>query len=138
MELRFAHLADYAAADASGKLTIVGTFDLVFDRLKEVPIVFPPCHLIAVFAASVSEGSRHRLRVRFADSDEQDIIEPIETDTAFNPTGPGYPMKAAFLAHFGPETLKVPHLGDYHFSFIMDGAELGRVAVTVLEPAPGA
>lgn len=41
MDLRFAHLADYASADASGKLTVVGVFDFIWDNLKQRPIPFP-------------------------------------------------------------------------------------------------
>lgn len=137
MELRYAHLADYAAADAGGKLTVVGIFDLVYDRLRERPIPFPPCYLVATLAASVAEGSVHQLRVRFADADERDVIEPLSAGLTFRPFGPGYPQKAVFIAGFGPDTLKVPHLGDYHFSFEVDGRELGRVSVTVLDPPPG-
>jgi hypothetical protein len=137
MELRFAHLADYASADASGKITIVGIFDLVYDRLKARPIPFPPCYLAATFASSVAEGSAHRLELRFADADEKDIIDPVTADLHFRPFGPGYPQKSAFIVGFGADSLKVPHLGDYHFSFIIDGVERGRVAVTVLDPPPG-
>lgn len=136
MELRFAHLADYAAGDASGKLTVVGIFDLVYDHAKVRPIVFPPCYVIASFAASIAEGSAHKLRVRFLNADEVDIVEPIETDLSFKPAGPGYPQRAVFLAGFGPETLKVPDLGDYHFAFIVDGQEVGRVPVAALSPPP--
>lgn len=138
MELRFAHLADYAAGDAAGKLTIVGIFDLVYDRAKTLPIAFPPCYLIATFSASVTEGSVHGLEVRFVDADEDNIVEPISVELKFRPSGPGYPQRAVFLVGFGSETLKVPALGDYHFTFLIDGLEVGRTSVTVLEPPPTA
>lgn len=138
MELRYAHLADYAAADASGKITVVGIFDLVWNRSREHPIAFPPCYLVACFAASVAEGSMHVLEIRFADADEHDIIAPLRSELQFRPFGPGYPQKAMFVAGFGPETLKVAKAGDYHFALRVDGSEIGRVAVTVLEVPEGA
>lgn len=138
MELRFAHLADYAAGDAAGKLTIVGIFDIVFDQAKTRPIAFPPCYLIANFASSVAEGSVHRLEVRLVDADENNVVDPIKAELTFRPFGPGYPQRAVFLAAFAPETVKVPILGDYHFVFLIDGAEVGRVSVSVLEPPPTA
>lgn len=136
MELRFAHLADYASADASGKLTVVGIFDVVFDRAKARPIAFPPCYLLASLASSIAEGSVHQFEVRFVDADERDVVEPIRAQLTFRPFGPGYPQRAVFLAGFGPETLAVPDLGDYHFAFVIDSVEIGRVSVTVLESPP--
>jgi hypothetical protein len=136
MMLRFAHLADYAAVDVSGKLTIVGIFDLVFDQANVRPIAIPPCSLVASFDSSVAEGTTHELRIRFCDADEQDIIDPIVAQLTFRAFGPGYPQRAVFQGGFGPDTLRVQDLGDYHFTFSVGGAELGRVSVSVLAPAP--
>lgn len=138
MEMRFAHLADYAATDAASKLTIVGIFDLLWDQLNARPIPFPPCYLVGSFAASVSEGSDHNLRIEFADADEKPVMDPVETKLSFRPFGPGYPLRAQFSLGFAPGALKVPDLGDYHFRFIIDGDEVGRVAVSVAKRDPAA
>lgn len=138
MQLRFAHLADYAAADAAGKLTIVGVFDIVWDQLKERPIPFPPCYLVAAFASSLIEGAEHDLEIRFADADETPVIDTIKAKLQLQPFGPGYPLRAQVLIGFGPGALKVPDLGDYHFRFFVDGNEIGDIPVSVLEPPPKA
>jgi hypothetical protein len=68
MDLRFAHLADYAAADSSGKITLIGIFDLVWDRMNARPVFCPPCYLVASFAASLVERSGHDLEIRLVDA----------------------------------------------------------------------
>lgn len=134
MELRFAHLADFASADASGKLTVVGVFDIVLDKLKQRPIPFPLCHLVASFSASVAEGSHHQLEIQFADADEKPVNPAFRAPLTFRPFGPGYPLRAQVIVGFGPGALRVQELGDYHFRFLVDGHELGRVSVSALEP----
>jgi hypothetical protein len=133
MELRFAHLADFATADASGKLTVVGVFDIVWDNLKQRPIPFPSSHLVAAFAASVAEGSQHQLEIQFVDADEKPVMPPIRAGMVFKPFGPGYPLRAQVIIGFGPGVVRVPDLGDYHFRFLVDGHELGRTQVSALE-----
>ena len=101
MELRFAHLADYAAADAAGKLTIVGTFDIVWDQLKTRPIPFPPCYLVASFAANLAEGTEHDLEIALVDADEKPVMDRIQGKLQFRPFGPGYPLRSNLLIGFG-------------------------------------
>jgi hypothetical protein len=135
MELRFALLADYAAADASGKLTVVGSFDIVWDMMKQRPIPFPPCHLVAAFVASLIEGAEHDLEIKLVDADENPVAESITGKLQFRPFGPGYPLKSNVIIGFGPGALTVPEVGDYHFQFLVDGKQLGDIPVAVLEPA---
>lgn len=136
MELRFAHLADYAAADASGKLTVVGIFDLVWDQLNQRPIPFPPCYLVASLAASVSEGSAHKIEIQFLDADDGPIMPSIEADVPFAASGPGNPLRAQVVLGFGPGALRVAELGDYVIRFLVDDQRVGEIPVTVREPAP--
>lgn len=138
MELRFAHLADYAAADSSGKVTLVGIFDLVWDLTKVRPVPFPPCYLVASFAASLAEGSAHHLEIKLVDADEHSVLPALTTELHFGATGPGNPLRAQVVMGFGPGTLRVPELGDYAFTFLVDGVSQGRVPVSVREPLPGA
>lgn len=138
MELRFAHLADYAAAASDGKLTIVGVFDIVWDSLQDLPIPLPACFLVANFAGSISEGTAHELEVRLVDPDEVPVIDPIRVPLNLRPTGPGYPLRAQVLLGFGPGVLKVPRRGDYLFRFLVDGLGVGELSLAVREPPPQA
>lgn len=134
MNLRFAHLADYASTDSSGKLTVVGAFDIVWDALKKRPIPFPPCYLVAAFAASLAEGTDHAIAVDLVDADETSVMPTITGQAKFRPFGPGYPLRANLILGFGPEALTVPELGDYSFRFSVDGTVVGETPVSVLEP----
>lgn len=136
MELRFAHLADYAAADASGKVTIVGIFDVVWDHMGVKPIPFPPCYLVASFAASVSEGSKHDVEIRFLDADDQQVMPPIKAELSFQTSGPGNPLRAQVLLGLGPGAVRVPQAGDYVFRFYVDGQRQGEVSVSARTPPP--
>jgi hypothetical protein len=78
MQLRFAHLADYAAQDPAGKLTLVGVFDIVWDQLQERPIPFPPCYLAGGITGSLADGTDHHLEIRFVDADEAPLMDPIQ------------------------------------------------------------
>jgi len=134
MELRFAHLADYASADASGKLTVVGIFDIVWDRAGARPIMFPPCYLLAKFEASVAEGAEHEIDIALVDDDEKAHGNIIKGALEFRTHGVGHPAQSHLLIGFGPGLLTVPELGDYHFRFKVDGKDVGAVRVSALAP----
>lgn len=136
MELRFAHLADYAAADPTGKITLVGIFDLVWDHLKARPVPFPPCYLVASFAASLVEGSGHDLEIKLVDADEKPVAPTLKARLDFGTSGPGNPLRAQVVMGFGPGALRVPEPGDYAITFIVDGKPQGTVPVSVRELPP--
>lgn len=136
MELRFAHLADYAAADASGKITLVGIFDVVWDQLKLRPIPFPPCYLVASLAASLSEGSAHRLEARLLDADHQKISDLFDAEVGFQTSGPGHPLRTQVIVGFGPGALRVPELGEYVIRVVVDGLSQGEIPLVVRDLPP--
>ena len=75
MELRFAHLSDFATVDASAKPTLVGIFDHVMCKPDADTIPFPGFHLIASFEASIAEGAEHTLQIAFVNDDEE-VVGP--------------------------------------------------------------
>ena len=133
MELKFAHLSDYAAVDAAGKLTIVGQFGVVYDQLKLRPIPFPPFYIVAVFHAHVTEGTDHQIRIHLVNSDGGTVLPPFEGKLKFAPLGKGKPLHANLIVGFGPG-LTVPDLGDYEFRFLIDNRDVGELSVSVVEP----
>ncbi len=137
MKLKYAHLADYAGAGANGKMTVVGIFDHVFTAPGISPVPFPPCHLLAVFEASVAEGSDHRIRARILNADEEAAGFQLDGELTFYATGPGHPMRAVLSVGLGPGVLSVPAPGDYCLAFWVDGARIGEAPFSVLV-RPGA
>lgn len=134
MKLKYAHLADYAGADASGKVTIVGIFDRIYDALKGRPIPFPQFHIVAVFEARVTEGTDHKVQLQFIDQKKRAILQKFDGTIRFGPTGRGLPLHAPLLLGFGPGAISVPDLGGYEFRFMIDGKDIGGLPVTVTEP----
>ena len=134
MELRFAHLADFASADSSGKLTVVGIFDIVWDRLGVRPISLPPCYLLAKFEASIAEGAEHEIEISLVDDDEKPYGSVIKGTLEFRTHGVGHPAQSHLLVGFGLGALSVPELGDYHFRFKVAGRVVGSVRLSALTP----
>lgn len=134
MELLFAHSADYAGVDGSGKLTIVGAFDIVWDAAGQRPIPFPPFYLVAAFEASIAEGADHEIEIRLVDDDEVAHSNMIKGGLQFRAHGVGHQARAHLLIGFGPGVVTVPELGDYYFRFKVGGAEVGGVRVSALAP----
>jgi uncharacterized protein DUF6941 len=138
VKLVYAHLADYAGVDAGGKLTMVGLFDTIWDRMKVRPIPFPQFHIASVFEAKVTEGTDHRVQVQLIDQRKRTVLQRFDGQIRFAPSGPGGPLRANLLLGFGPGAITVPELANYEFRFLIDGKDVGGVAVTVLEAPPPA
>lgn len=131
MELRFAHTADYVAADASGKLTIVGVFDIVWSQIATRPISFPPFYLVAAFEASIAEGAEHPVEIRLVDDDEE-TLSTISGTLQLRAHGMGHPTRGHVLVGFGLGAVQVPAHGDYYYRFLVNGAVIGQTRVSVL------
>jgi hypothetical protein len=135
VKLQYAHLADYAANGAGGKLTIVHVFEIVYGKAEDGPVQIPPCYLVAAFTASLSEGSEHQVSITLVDADEKPLDYAMEAQLPFVPMGPGYPLRAKMVIGFGAGALSVPSYGDYAFTFRVNGTEIGRLPFAVIRMA---
>ena len=135
MVFKYGLLADYAGEAASHKAMIIGIFDVVYDVLGQRPIPIPQCYLVASFDAHVTEGSVHRLEIRFTNADGSDVIPPLRMDEfRFQSSGPGRPLRGNLIAAMNG--LRVPELGDYSFHLLMDGHHMGMVPLYVVPQRP--
>lgn len=125
MELKFGLLADYASVAERGKLVIAGEFDQI--NAQTAPVTWPLMFLVARFEASITEGSKHRLRLDTRDADGRQVIPAIEGDIGFVPRGPGRPLRGQIIMRL--EGLQFPRAGDYSFNLLVDGRELGTVGL---------
>lgn len=134
MRLRFAHLAEYAMTDTSGKLSVMGIFEIVYDNLKVRPIPLPPAmYVVAAFDAHVAEGSDHTLDMQLTDADGKQVLPAIKgLRVKFQTQGPGRPLRGAVVLGLGG--VPVPDLGEYGFQFFMDGKHVGETTFRVTEP----
>lgn len=128
MELRFALLADYAAVDGSGKLSIVGEFNRIW--ATKFPTRVEQVHLVVRFDASVSETEEHQLKIKILDEDGKSVIPATPTmSMQFHAVLPGLPHRAQIIARINGIPFKKPGL--YGFHVLVDNRELG-VAHVVL------
>lgn len=135
MKLRYAVLADYAASDPSGKHTIVGIFEMVYDVLGTKPVPMPPCYIAAAITANAAEGTAHRLQIRLrrdSPGDMSEVVPALEMPFQMAPSGPGQPLRGG-LNLFIPN-MRVPERGDYAFELVVDGKSLGRIPFRVVAP----
>lgn len=132
MELKFVHLADYAAPGDKGKMIIVG----IFDRLgagPERPIVMPPFHIVGAFRAHVPEGTEHGLEIRMVNQDGVEIFKG-QLPLRFVLT-PLRTLEANFT--IGVVGLALPDVGEYAFHLFVDNVHKGFIpfSVSPAEPA---
>ena len=133
--LSYAHLADHVTTDSRGKPIVVGIFDVVVDAANVRPIPFPPCFLIAQFAASLADGSDHRITMRLLDADSNEVTNSPEGPIRFGTTGPGHPLSAVLISRMMPGWVSVPDHGEYTLAFYVDGEPKGGLDIRVV-PAP--
>jgi uncharacterized protein DUF6941 len=131
----FGHLTDYATSDASGKLIIVGIFEIVFAPSVDVELIGVIFSLVARLECSIVDGLEHDIRIRFVDGEEEQVGEEIPVGViTFSPTGPGRPFAANVMAKFAG--LQVRGADDYRFVILVDGRPVGAVPLYV-QLAPG-
>lgn len=130
MELKYAHIADFAGEGAQGKAIVVGIFDTIFVGQGVQQITTAPMSVAAVIEAEVQEGSQHAIKMQLVDADGSPVIPPIEGTVAFLATGPGRPLQAKFFLQFAP--LPLPKIGDYSFDIFVDQRRIGSLPLYVI------
>ncbi|MFA6165370.1 MAG: hypothetical protein WC700_02055 [Gemmatimonadaceae bacterium] len=130
MELKYAHIADYAGDGANGKTIVVGIFDTINVGQAVPQIVTPPMCVAVVIEADVSEGSTHALKMQFVNEDGVPVVPQIEGTVAFFPGGPTRPMQAKLFLQFAPFPL--PKTGDYSFDIFVDQRRIGTLPLYVV------
>lgn len=134
MDLRFGLLADYAGEGKASKLLMVGVFDTVYNQGGSRPIQVPPCYLVLMIDAHVTEGSDHTLELHLTNEDGADVFPPTSMPIKFSLQGPGRPLRAqVVIALFG---LVVPDEGDYAFNVLIMRQHLGDVPLYVRPAQP--
>lgn len=132
--MRYAVLADFASSDASGKHTIVGIFDVVFDPAGLGPVAIPPCYLAAALQANMAEGSDHTLKIRLRRDrgTGADVLPPLSFPFKFGTSGPGQPLRANF--NLGLAGLVLPSRGEYAFELFVDDRPLAKIDISAAAP----
>lgn len=117
MEIEIFTLSDFAQ-DNNSKLTIVGTFDSI--QAKQFPVVHPACSVATRLRFSSKEAGNHDFRLRLIDSDDNELIQPIEGNINIPPADKNRNLTSInVVANFNQ--LKFEKPGRYSFELYIDG-----------------
>jgi hypothetical protein len=138
MEILTAVICD-SAADYSGKLCLLGTFDTIFAH--RFPAIHPHCAVaLRIVFRPIDEGT-HRFRIAFIDSDGHDIL-PKEGEPRFEVKVAEIPAKSAFVSRnfvINLQGLPLEKPSLYSFDVHMDEQIVARIPLQVFEaPTPPA
>jgi hypothetical protein len=116
MEIEIFTLADFAQ-DNHSKLTIVGTFDSIHS--KQFPWVHPACTVACRLRFAAKETGSHEFRLRFTNSDGNDLIQPAEGTINIPANKDGQLSSINIVIQFNQ--LKFEKPGRYSFELFIDG-----------------
>lgn len=137
IEIKYAHLADYAGLGANGKPIVVGIFENIFARVKtDEGYPVPLSYLLVAMTGSITDAGHHRVEFHLMDSDGEPVWSPIVfDDIEFRPSGAGRPLSA--IAATILVGMHLPVIGDYEFVVRVDDRRLGVVPLSLI-PLPSA
>jgi hypothetical protein len=126
MNIQVAVLCD-AAADYNGKLSLLGTIDMIYT--PKLPTVYPQCAIALRVAFDRIEEGQHKLRVSFMDEDGKSILPNMDA-----PVSVDFPPEATFLTRnfvIGIQHLKFEKPGLYSIDVALDGRQLTSIPLVV-------
>jgi hypothetical protein len=118
MNIQMAVLCD-AAADYSGKLNVLGTFDTIVTN--HLPAVHPQCSIALRITFNKIEEGAHKVKVNFVDEDGKFVMPSIEM-----PVEISMPAEANFLVRnfvINIQQLKFDNPGQYSIDIAIDGRQ---------------
>ena len=87
MEIEIFTLCDYST-EMQGKLTIVGTFDVLW--AKKMPVVHPSLSVAARIRLDNEEAGDHSFKIEFKDENGKDFLKTIEGKLGTKPADIGH------------------------------------------------
>ena len=119
MKVEIFSLCDFASADGSGKLNIIGVFDTIWAR--EVPATHGFCALaIRIRFDKIEEGLK-KFKVSFIDSDGNPIMPAMEMQIQVQI--PPQVQQANVQVVFLIPQLKLPNFGEYSIDLAVDSRQ---------------
>ena len=115
MEIEIFTLCDFAQ-DNNSKLTVVGTFDSIHSKL--FPFVQQSFSVACRLRFSEKETGAHDMRLRFTDSNKQELIKAIEGQ--MNIAKPQNGQYSAVNLVFNFNQVKFEKPGRYSFEIFID------------------
>ncbi len=130
MQTDFALLADAAAIDASGKLSILGIFDHI--SAGDFPTRHDRMTLVFRLSASADEAGRHSISIRVVSPSAEELSR-LDGELQVGPSrGPG-PIRIPQVVHL--DGFVFPEPGEYALDVLVDGEVIDSVALTLTSTA---
>lgn len=119
MHVDFAVLADYALIDQQGKLSVLGIFQHVW--VATFPAVHPRTHLVLRVRGRRTEIGEHRIRIRFVDDQNQELMGGEGTVQFGEPPAGVTEVEAGAVLVFD---VPLPRPGTYAFEIVLSESTL--------------
>lgn len=134
MTIHVAVLCD-AAADYSGKLNLLGTFDTIYSQ--QFPAAHPYCAVALRMSFEKSEEGRHQMGINMVDDDGQSIFPQALPTIPVDVVVPGDStfISRNFVLNFQGITFKQPGL--YSVDISLDGRHQASIPLAVKQMKPG-
>lgn len=119
MHVDFAVLADYALIDQQGKLSVLGIFQHVW--VASFPAVHPRTHLVLRVRGRRTEIGEHRIRIRFVDDRNEELMGGEGTVQFGEPPAGVTEVEAGAVLVFD---VPLPRPGSYGFEIMLSDSTL--------------
>ena len=131
MHVDFAVLADYALIDQQGKLSVLGIFQHVW--VATFPAVHPRTHLVLRVRGRRTEIGEHRIRIRFVDDQNQELMGGEGTVQFGEPPAGVTEVEAGAVLVFD---VPLPRPGTYAFEIVLSESTLRVPLSAAAIPTP--
>jgi len=128
MEIEIFTLCDYAQ-DYVGKLTVVGTFDVIM--AANFPAIHPTCSIAGRLRFSEKEVGIHGFKLKLINEKGDDLIQAIEGDIEVKKPEIGNHSAVNFSLNLFQ--LKFDNPGKYSFELYMDGEWRSGFSLNVIQ-----
>jgi len=126
MDLDTVMLADFANADADGKLNVMGVFNII--RADGFPVRHAVMYVVTIVSASMAEvGSIKKIGIKLIDEDAKLTLLDFSRDVTVEqrPSGKRYRLNGVLRVN----DIVFPQAGTYQISVLIDGQERGTVPI---------
>ena len=107
-----------AASTSSGKLNILGAFDLI--KVEKMPAIHPIAALALRLKASKDEFGTYKFDVKLIDPNEIEILKPVDDEITFKSEDLFFIQNIVIWL----QNLKLESIGLYKFIINIDGKEI--------------
>jgi hypothetical protein len=132
MEIEIFTLADFAADQGNGKLTVVGTFDNLY--CPQLPATHPACAVALRIRIANKEAGSHDFELKILNPDGKQFLSTIKAkmDVKVNPNADYVTLNMVFNLN----NVKLEKAGKYAFEFYFDGEFRSGLKLNVVHAIP--